>query len=84
MARRKTTVYVDEALLREARVYAARQDLRDSDVFEAALRRFLGNDALEAVWARNRDVDPEEALRVAYEELDASRVERREDAPSGS
>lgn len=34
LARKKTTVYVDEDLLRAAKVYAARKDLRDSDVFE--------------------------------------------------
>jgi len=41
MARRKTTVYVDEDLLRAAKMEAARSGRSDSDVMEAALRRFL-------------------------------------------
>jgi len=77
MARKKTTVYVDEDLLRAAKVYAARKDLRDSDVFETALRRFLGLDLFETVWARNAELDPDEATRIAYEEVDAARAQRR-------
>lgn len=77
MARKKTTVYVDEDLLRAAKVYAARKDMRDSDVFETALRRFLGLDLFETVWDRNAGLDPDEAARTAYEEIDAARAERR-------
>lgn len=77
MARKKTTVYVDEDVLRAAKVYAARKDLRDSDVFETALRKYLGLDLFEAVWQRNADLDPEDATDLAYGELDAARRERR-------
>ncbi|KAA0234080.1 MAG: hypothetical protein EDR02_11285 [Actinobacteria bacterium] len=77
MARKKTTVYVDEDLLRAAKVYAARRDLRDSDVIESALAKFLGLDLFESVWERNRDLDPDDATEIAYEELDAVRAERR-------
>ncbi|MDP3983485.1 MAG: hypothetical protein Q8Q52_00570 [Acidimicrobiia bacterium] len=77
MARKKTTVYVEEDVLRAAKVYAARKDLRDSDVIETALRRYLGLDLLQSVWERNRDLDPEEADCLAYGELDAARAERR-------
>ena len=77
MARKKTTVYVDEDLLRAAKVYAARKDLRDSDVIETALRKFLGPDLFESVWDRNRDLDPDAATHLAYEELDEARAERR-------
>lgn len=80
MARKKTTVYVDEDVLRAAKVYAARKDLRDSEVIESALREYLGLDVLEPVWERNRDLDPEEADRVAYRELEAARKERRDRA----
>ena len=73
MAKTKTTIYVDEDLLRGARVYAARKDMKDSEVFELALRRILGRDVLDEIWARNADVDPATADRVAYEELRASR-----------
>lgn len=73
MAKAKTTIYVDEDLLRGARVYAARKDMKDSEVFELALRRILGRDVLDDIWARNSGVDPELAEQVAYEELRASR-----------
>jgi hypothetical protein len=73
MAKAKTTIYVDEDLLRGARVYAARKDMKDSEVFELALRRILGRDVLDEIWARNSGVDPELAEQVAYEELSASR-----------
>ena len=73
MAKAKTTLYVDEDLLRGARVYAARKDMKDSEVFELALRRILGRDVLDDIWARNSGVDPEVAEQVAYEELHASR-----------
>ena len=76
MARRKTTVYVDEEVLRAAKVYAARKDIRDSEVIETALREYLGLDVLQPVWDRNRDLDPDEADRLAYAELDAARAER--------
>lgn len=77
MARKKTTVYVDEDLLRAAKVYAARKDLRDYEVIETALRKFLGLDLFEPVWDRNRDLDPDDATRIAYAELDGARLERR-------
>jgi hypothetical protein len=76
MARRKTTVYLDDDLLRAAKVYAARKDLRDSDVIESALRKYLGLDLFEPVWSRNTDLDPDDALRVAHDELAAARAER--------
>jgi hypothetical protein len=76
MARKKTTVYVDEEVLRAAKVYAARKDIRDSEVIETALREYLGLDVLQTVWDRNRDLDPNEADRLAYAELAATRAER--------
>jgi hypothetical protein len=41
--RKKTTVYVDEEVLRAAKVYAARKDIRDSEVIETVLREYLGS-----------------------------------------
>ena len=73
MAKLKTTMYVDEELLRAARVWAARKNLRDSDVMEQALRRFLGIDVLEQVWQRNRDVDEQTAMSEAYAGVRESR-----------
>lgn len=66
MAKAKTTMYMDEELLRAARAWAARKNLRDSDVMEQALRRFLGMDMLEQVWQRNQGVGEQTALNEAY------------------
>lgn len=74
MAKVKTTIYLDEELLRAARVWAARKDLRDSEVFEMSLRRFLGRDVLEQIWARNTGVSEATAASVAYAELHSARA----------
>ena len=39
--RKKTTVYVDEELLRSAKILAARTDRKEYEVFEEALRSYL-------------------------------------------
>jgi len=72
VARKKTTVYVEEDLLRSARVMAARAGKRDSDIVEEALRTYLGVDVLERVWSRS-DLDEKQALELAYDELHRSR-----------
>lgn len=72
MARKKTTVYVDEEVLRAARIMAARTGRRDSQVVEDALRAYLGLAVVDRVRERS-DLTPEDAERLAYEELHASR-----------
>ncbi len=42
MARKKMTTYVDEDLLRSAKILAAKRDGKIYEVFEDALRRYLG------------------------------------------
>ena len=76
MAKRKTTVYVDDEVLRAARIRAARAGKRDSDIVEEALRAYLGFDAIRSVRARS-DLSEEQALRLANEEVHASRPRRR-------
>lgn len=73
MPKAKTTVYVDHDLLRSARVYAARHDMKDSEVIELGLRKVLGRDVLEEIWERNVDVDPDAAEAAAYQEKRAAR-----------
>lgn len=68
VAKRKTTVYIDEELLRMAKVRAARTDRRDSEILEAALRNYLGLSALEEMRARS-DLNEEQAMELAYAEL---------------
>jgi hypothetical protein len=75
-ARKKATFYVDEDVLRAARVRAARDDTRDSDIVEQALRAYLGFDVVERVWARS-DLNENEAMTVAVTEQHALRREKR-------
>lgn len=74
MTKRKTTFYVDEDLLRMARVYAARTGKRDSEVIEEALRALLGVDVLDEIWARS-ELSEEDAMTLAYEALRATRAD---------
>lgn len=80
MARKKTTVYIDETLLRAAKVAAARSGKREYEIFEEALRKHLGlADAVERIWAgigQEESPSEEEAARLAAEELAAVRSER--------
>jgi hypothetical protein len=62
----RTTVTIDARVLRAVRVKAARTGRRDSEVIEDALRRDLGLDLLERVWA-SADLDEDEAVRTAVE-----------------
>lgn len=66
MPKQRTTVTLDERVLRAVRVKAARTGRRDSDVIEEALRRDLGFDLLEDAWQR-ADLGEDEALRLAVE-----------------
>jgi hypothetical protein len=66
VAKARTTITLDERVLRAVRVKAARSGRRDSDVIEEALRRDLGFELLERVWAK-ADLDEDEALRIAVE-----------------
>ena len=79
--RRKVTLYVDEDVLRAARVRAARTDRRDSDIVEDALRSYLGFDVVERVWAQS-DLGEDEAMRLAVEETRAVRADRGTSARS--
>ncbi len=78
MARKKTTVYLDEGLLQKAKIAAIRGGKHDYEVIEAALQRYLGLEVVDRVWARNaaQPLDPDAALALAYEELEAMRAER--------
>jgi len=80
VARRKTTVYIDESLLRAAKVAAARAGKHEYEVFEEALRKHLGfAGAVERIWA---GISPQEApteheaAQIAAEELKAARTAR--------
>jgi metal-responsive CopG/Arc/MetJ family transcriptional regulator len=72
----RTTLTIEEDVLRWVKVRAARTGKRDSEVIEEALRRDLGLDLLEQLWARNRMTE-EEAGTLALEAQHATRRRRR-------
>jgi Ribbon-helix-helix protein, copG family len=72
MPKARTTVTLDEVVLRAVRVKAARTGRRDSEVIEEALRRDLGLDVLERIW-ESADLDEDEAMRLAVEEQHKAR-----------
>ncbi len=75
MSRVRTTLTVDEEVLRAVKVRAARSGKGDSEVIEEALRRDLGLDLLERLWDRNQLTEPA-ALALAVEAQHATRPRR--------
>ena len=76
MARVRTTLTIDEDVLRAVKVHAARTGKGDSQVIEEALRRELGLDLLERLWQRD-DIGEDEALTLAVEAQHKTRPRRR-------
>ncbi len=76
MTKVKTTMYVDEDVLREIRVAAARRGRPVSELIDDALRESTLIGLLERVWARNADLSEADAMELANSELRAMRVER--------
>ena len=75
MAKRKTTIYIDDELLRAMKVLAARSGRLQSEIVGDALRSYLALGAVESVWRRSTLSD-EEAQALAYDELHAMRRDR--------
>ncbi|HEY5815000.1 MAG TPA: hypothetical protein VIS95_01510 [Solirubrobacterales bacterium] len=82
MSKTRTTVTLEEDVFRAVKIQAARSGRRDSEVIEAALRRDLGLDALDRLWAKVKPAPEEEGMELATSELHAMRREKR--AASGS
>jgi hypothetical protein len=76
MPKVRTTLTVDEAILRAVKVRAARAGKGDSEVIEEALRRELGFDLLDRLWEGN-DLSEEEATTLAIEAQHKTRRRRR-------
>jgi len=72
MPKVRTTLTIDEEVLRAVKVRAARTGKRDSEVIEEALRRQLGFDLLERLWARN-DLTEDDATTLAVEAQHSTR-----------
>lgn len=71
----RTTLTVDDEVLRAVKVRAARTGRGDSDVIEEALRRELGLDLLRRTWDRSR-LSEQEAESLALETQHAVRRRR--------
>ena len=76
MPKVRTTVTLDEQVLRAVKVKAARTGKGDSQVIEEALRKDLGFDLLERLWAR-ADLDEDEAMKLALEAQGEARRQLR-------
>lgn len=72
MAKVRTTLTIDDEVLKAVKVKAARMGRGDSEVIEQALRRDLGLDLLEALWAGS-DLDEAAAMGLALEAQQAAR-----------
>lgn len=66
MAKVRTTLTIDPDVLRAVKIRAARSGKGDSDVIEEALRRDLGLDLLDRLWAAN-DLSDADATTLAVE-----------------
>ena len=75
MAKVRTTVTLDAEVLRALKVRAARAGKGDSEVIEEALRRELGLDLLDRLWA-TADMSDEDAVSLAVEAQHETRPAR--------
>ena len=75
MPKTRTTLTIDEEVLRAVKVRAARTGKGDSEVIEEALRRELGLDLLDRLWRRNQ-LTEEEATALAVRAQHATRRRR--------
>lgn len=66
MGKVRTTLTIDDEVLRAVKHRAARTGRRESEVIEAALRADLGLDLLEELW-KDSKLSEKEATAVAIE-----------------
>jgi len=76
MAKARTTLTIDEDVLRAVKLHAASTGRGDSEVIEDALRRDLGLDFLEQMWAQ-ATLSESEAQALAVEAQHRTRPRRR-------
>lgn len=72
MPKTRTTLTIDEDVLRAVKVRAARLGRGESEVIEEALKRDLGFDLLDRLWQRN-DLTEDDAMALALEAQQATR-----------
>jgi hypothetical protein len=76
MTKVRTTLTIEQEVLRAVKVRAARTGLGESEVIEGALRRDLGIDLLDRLWDENH-LSEAEATALAVEAQHAARRPRR-------
>ena len=88
MPKQPLTVELDEDVIQAARAEASRKGKSEAAIVEQALREHLlaGSSVTDRVWARNSAdaLSGDEALALAYEELDAMRRERGDSGKAAS
>jgi hypothetical protein len=75
MAKVRTTLTIDDEVMRAVKHRAARAGQRESQVIEDALRRDLGVDLLDELWSR-RGMSEQEASKLAVEAQHQTRTGR--------
>jgi hypothetical protein len=76
MAKVRTTLTIDEDVLKWVKIRAARTGVSDSSVIEESLRRDLKLDVLDELWA-NATMSQAKASELAVEAQHATRPQRR-------
>ena len=76
MPKIRTTVTLDEEVLKWVKVRAARMGKGDSEVIEDSLRRDLGLDLLDRMWSKNQ-MPEDQATQLAVEAQHSTRPGRR-------
>lgn len=66
MPKMRTTLTIDESVMKAVRVRAARSGKGDSEVIEDAVRSSLGLDLFERLWQRS-DLSEDQAMELALE-----------------
>ena len=66
MSKIRTTLTIDDEVLKLVKVQAARRGMRDSEVIEESLRRDLGLELLDRLWSRS-DLTEKQAMSLALE-----------------
>jgi hypothetical protein len=75
MSKVRTTLTIDESVMKAVKMRAARTGRGDSQVIEESLRRDMGLDLLERLWERN-DVPERDAEALAVEAQHRTRRQR--------
>ena len=71
----RTTLTIDESVMRAVKIRAARSGRGDSEVIEEAVRQALGLDLMDSLWGKT-DLDEKAALELAVEAQHSMRQRR--------